>query len=59
MYEMSDRLKKSASMFILGKGKSYAIAKEGALKIKGHIHARLFRSSLKHGPFGLLEKIYL
>jgi glucosamine--fructose-6-phosphate aminotransferase (isomerizing) len=45
------------SMFILGKGTSEAIAKEGALKIKeiGYIHAEAYSSSaLKHGPFSLL-----
>ncbi len=57
--EISDSLKKCKSMFILGKGKSYAIAKEGSLKIKEitYIHAEGYSgSSLKHGPFGLLEK---
>ena len=57
--EISDSLKKSKSMFILGKGKSHAIAKEGSLKIKEitYIHAEGYSgSSLKHGPFGLLEK---
>jgi glucosamine--fructose-6-phosphate aminotransferase (isomerizing) len=47
------------SLFILGKGKSEAIAKEGALKIKEltYIHAEGYSgSSLKHGPFALLSK---
>lgn len=47
------------SLFILGKGKSEAIAKEGALKIKeiSYIHAEGYSgSALKHGPFALLEK---
>ena len=47
------------SCFILGKGKCEAIAKEGALKIKEitYIHAEGYStSSLKHGPFALLEK---
>ena len=46
------------SMFILGKNKSYPIAREGSLKIKEitYIHAEGYSgSSLKHGPFGLLE----
>jgi glucosamine--fructose-6-phosphate aminotransferase (isomerizing) len=46
------------NMFILGKGKSEAIAKEGALKIKeiSYIHAEGYSaSSLKHGPFALLD----
>jgi glutamine---fructose-6-phosphate transaminase (isomerizing) len=52
-----DRLSKP-SMFLLGKGKMEAIAKEGALKIKEmcYIHAEgCNASSLKHGPFALLE----
>ena len=47
------------SCFILGKGKNKAIAKEGALKIKeiAYIHAEGFSSSsLKHGPFALIEE---
>ena len=46
------------SLFILGKGKSEAIAKEGSLKIKEltHIHAEGYSgSALKHGPFALLD----
>lgn len=47
------------SVFILGKGECEAIAKEGSLKIKeiSYIHAEGYSgSSLKHGPFGLLDK---
>ena len=46
-------------MFLLGKGKMESIAKEGALKIKEmcYIHAEgCNASSLKHGPFALLER---
>jgi len=53
----SDVLDKS-TVFILGKGKEFAIAKEGALKIKeiSYIHAEGYSSSaLKHGPFALIE----
>ena len=49
---------KAPSMFLLGKGKEEAIAKEGALKLKeiAHIHAEGYSTAaLKHGPFGLLE----
>jgi len=45
-------------IFILGKGISEAIAKEGALKIKelSYIHAEGYSSSaLKHGPYSLIE----
>jgi len=55
----ANMLKNKSSIFLLGKGKSEAIAKEGALKIKeiSYIHAEGFSaSSLKHGPFGILEK---
>ena len=46
------------STFILGKGRGESIAKEGSLKIKevSYIHAEGYStSSLKHGPFALLE----
>jgi len=52
-------LKDKKSMFILGKGKEEAIAKEGALKLKevAYIHAEGYSSSaLKHGPFALIEQ---
>ena len=45
--------------FLLGKGKSESIAKEGALKIKeiSYIHSEGYStSSLKHGPFALLDE---
>ena len=48
-----------SNMFILGKGKCEAIAREGSLKIKeiSYIHAEGYSgSSLKHGPFALLDK---
>ena len=46
------------SCFILGKSKGEAIAKEGSLKIKeiSYLHAEAYNSSsLKHGPFALLD----
>ena len=46
------------SIFILGKEKLYPIACEAALKIKEvcYIHSEGFSaSSLKHGPFALLD----
>jgi len=52
-------LKGVKTMFLLGKGKSEAIAKEGSLKIKeiSYIHAEGYSSSaLKHGPFALIEE---
>jgi glucosamine--fructose-6-phosphate aminotransferase (isomerizing) len=55
--QISKTIKNTNSMFILGKGKEEAIAKEGALKIKEitYIHAEGYSSAaLKHGPFGLI-----
>jgi glucosamine--fructose-6-phosphate aminotransferase (isomerizing) len=48
-----------SGLFVLGKGRSEAIAREGALKIKEitYIHAEGYSgSSLKHGPFALLDE---
>jgi glutamine---fructose-6-phosphate transaminase (isomerizing) len=56
--EISDKIKDCSNMFLLGKGTDEAIAKEGSLKIKeiSYIHAEGYSaSSLKHGPFALLE----
>lgn len=50
--------RKVSSVFLLGKGKEQAVAKEGSLKLKeiAYIHAEGYSSSaLKHGPFGLIE----
>ena len=47
------------TMIVLGRGKTYPIAKEGALKIKeiSYIHSEAFASgSLKHGPLALMDK---
>ena len=58
---IADKLYEKNSIFILGKGNIEAIAKEASLKIKEvtYIHAEGYSgSSLKHGPFGLLEKGY-
>ena len=49
----------SDNMFLLGKGSDEFIAKEGSLKIKeiSYIHAEGYSaSSLKHGPFALLDE---
>jgi glucosamine--fructose-6-phosphate aminotransferase (isomerizing) len=56
----SDILLKSnySSIFILGKGRDEAIAKEGSLKLKeiSYVHAEGYStSSLKHGTFALIE----
>jgi glucosamine--fructose-6-phosphate aminotransferase (isomerizing) len=47
------------NIFVLGKGSDECIAKEGSLKIKeiSYIHAEGYSSSsLKHGPFALLDE---
>lgn len=46
-----------SSCFVLGRGRSEAIAREGSLKIKeiSYIHSESYSTaSLKHGPFALL-----
>lgn len=51
--------KDQESMFILGKGRGEAVAKEGSLKIKEitYIHAEGYSSSaLKHGAFALIKE---
>jgi glucosamine--fructose-6-phosphate aminotransferase (isomerizing) len=53
------KIKSASSLFILGKGKDEAIAKEGSLKLKeiAYLHAEGYSSSaLKHGPFALIVK---
>ena len=48
-----------SNMFLLGKGSDEFIAKEGSLKIKeiSYIHSEGYSSSsLKHGPFALLDE---
>ena len=57
--DMLVKLLNKPSLFVLGKGKSEAIAKEGSLKIKEitYIHAEGYSgSALKHGPFALLDE---
>ena len=52
------RISKKEHLFILGRGYSYPIAIEGALKIKevSYIHAEGYAGgALKHGPFALIE----
>ena len=63
--ECNDKIKeiaskfKSNNLFLLGKGTDEFIAKEGSLKIKeiSYIHSEGYSSSsLKHGPFALLDE---
>jgi glucosamine--fructose-6-phosphate aminotransferase (isomerizing) len=47
------------NMFLLGKGSDEYVAREGSLKIKeiSYVHAEGYSaSSLKHGPFALLDE---
>jgi glucosamine--fructose-6-phosphate aminotransferase (isomerizing) len=56
--ELSNKFKYE-NMFLLGKGSDEYIAKEGSLKIKeiSYIHSEGYSSSsLKHGPFALLDE---
>jgi glucosamine--fructose-6-phosphate aminotransferase (isomerizing) len=49
------------NMFILGKGSDEFIAKEGSLKVKeiSYVHCEGYSaSSLKHGPFALLDESF-
>ena len=56
--QIAETIMQSNSLFILGKGRDEAIAKEGSLKLKeiAYIHAEGYStSSLKHGTFALIE----
>jgi len=57
--ELSIKMINYSNIFILGKGPDEYIAKEGSLKIKeiSYIHTEGYStSSLKHGPFALLDE---
>lgn len=56
--EVSKSMTQYNNLFLLGKGPDEYIAKEGSLKIKeiSYIHSEGYSSSsLKHGPFALLD----
>ena len=56
--ELSKSMTQYNNLFLLGKGPDEYIAKEGSLKIKeiSYIHSEGYSSSsLKHGPFALLD----
>ena len=56
---ISLEMKDYNNMFLLGKGTDEYVAKEGSLKIKeiSYIHSEGYSaSSLKHGPFALLDE---
>jgi len=55
---ISEKIYKSTDVFFLGRGISYPIAMEGALKLKelSYIHAEAYPGGeLKHGPLSLIE----
>ena len=57
--EISVRLSKSRDIFVLGKGMSYPMAREIALKLKeiDYIHAEgMMAGELKHGTIALIEE---
>ena len=56
--EVARQLAHSSSFFFLGRGFDYAVAQEGALKLKevSYIHAEAYPAGeLKHGPLALVE----
>lgn len=58
---LSTKLVDSKNLFILGKGSDECIAREGSLKVKeiSYVHAEGYSaSSLKHGPFALLDETF-
>lgn len=57
--EMGAQIRNAHSVLYLGRGPQYAIALEGALKLKelSYIHAEGFASGeLKHGPIALIDE---
>ena len=59
MGEIANEIKESTDMFYLGRGIDYALAMEGALKIKeiSYVHAEAFAAGeLKHGSIALIDK---
>ena len=53
------RMASTPNLFLIGKGTDEVVAREGALKLKeiSYIHAEGYSaSSLKHGPFALLDE---
>ena len=56
--ELADKLYKEKNIFVLGKGSSYPLAREVALKLKeiSYIHAEgMMAGELKHGTIALIE----
>ena len=58
-HDVARQITESRDVFFLGRGIDYAVAQEGALKLKelSYIHAECYPSGeLKHGPIALIEK---
>jgi glucosamine--fructose-6-phosphate aminotransferase (isomerizing) len=56
---LAEKMKDTRDMFYIGRGTSYAIAYEGALKMKeiSYIHAEAYAAGeLKHGPLALVSE---
>ncbi len=59
MQQLAKTMVSCKNMFVLGKGTDEYIAKEGSLKVKeiSYVHCEGYSaSSLKHGPFALLDE---
>jgi glucosamine--fructose-6-phosphate aminotransferase (isomerizing) len=59
--ELANKFINYNNLFLLGKGTDEYVAKEGSLKIKeiSYIHSEGYSSSsLKHGPFALLDETF-
>jgi glucosamine--fructose-6-phosphate aminotransferase (isomerizing) len=57
--QIAKEVKSAKNFFFIGRGISFSVAMEGALKLKeiSYIHAEAYASGeLKHGPLALLEK---
>jgi glucosamine--fructose-6-phosphate aminotransferase (isomerizing) len=57
--EIAEQLAKARDVLYVGRGTSYAIALEGALKLKeiSYIHAEAYAAGeLKHGPIALIDE---
>jgi glucosamine--fructose-6-phosphate aminotransferase (isomerizing) len=57
--KIAEKIVRASDIYVLGRGLSYAVAMEAALKIKeiSYIHAEGFAGGeLKHGPIALIEK---
>ena len=57
--KVAERLKDASDVYLLGRSVHYAIALEGALKMKelAYVHAEgIAAGELKHGPLALMEK---